>query len=102
MTPFLQKIALLTCFALAGTYAALTFQGPHGIPALKEKRRQIAALQEENATLAAENQRLAQWVEKLDKDSAAQRLEIRKRLKLLQPGETQFMLPDPNPDQSTE
>ena len=59
-----------------------------------EKRRQITAMQEQNATLAADNQRKRERIEKLDKDRAVQELEIRKRLKLLHPGETQFILPD--------
>jgi cell division protein FtsB len=67
-----------------------------------EKRRQIAALQEENATLAADNRRLATWVDKLGKDKAAQRTKVRERLKLLQPGETQFILPEQKPEQKPE
>lgn len=102
MHPLIQRIALLVCFTLVGTYAFVTLEGPHGIPALKEKRRQISALQEENATLAAENQRLSTWVDKLGKDRAAQRLKIRERLKLLQPGETQLMLPNQKPETKSE
>jgi cell division protein FtsB len=102
MHPLIQKAGLFLCFAGMATYAYVTFQGPHGIPALTEKRRQITALQEENATLAADNRRLATWVDKLGKDKSAQRIKVRERLKLLQPGETQFILPDQKPEQKSE
>ena len=75
-------------------YAHVAFRGPNGMPALMEKRQQIMALQEVNATLAAENQRKADRIKKLENDRSAQELEIRKRLKLLHPGETQFILPE--------
>ena len=94
MHPLIQKSCLLVFLAAMGTYAYVTFQGPRGIPTLMEKRRQIKALQEENATLAADNRRLAMSVEKLSKDKAAQRTKIRERLKLLQPGETQLIMPE--------
>ena len=83
--------------AAAFAYALVAFRGPNGVPALMEKRRQITVLQEQNATLAADNQRKRERIEKLDKDRAVQELEIRKRLKLLRPGETQFILPDQKP-----
>ncbi|HYP05476.1 MAG TPA: septum formation initiator family protein [Bryobacteraceae bacterium] len=97
MHPLIQRTALLVCFTLVATYAFVTFQGPHGIAALMEKRRQISALQEENATLAAENERLAVTVDALAKKPSAQKLKIRERLKLIQPGETQLMLPNETP-----
>ena len=62
-----------------------------------KKRQDITVLQEQNATLAAENQRKVERIEKLEHDRAVQELEIRKRLKLLHPGETQFILPDQKP-----
>jgi cell division protein FtsB len=102
MNPLLRKAGVLVGFAVAGTYAYVSLQGPRGIPALMEKRQQIVALQEENATLTAENRRLAESVEKLNKDRAAQRLKIRERLKLLQPNETQFVLPEQKSEPKSE
>jgi cell division protein FtsB len=67
-----------------------------------EKRRQIVALQEQNATLKADNQRLARYVEKLGNDKATQGKKVRERLKLLQPGETQLMLPGKTEQQRSE
>jgi cell division protein FtsB len=102
MHPLIQRAGLFVCFAAVAMYAFVTFQGPHGIPALQEKRRQIVALQEENATLAANNRRLAMTVAKLSTDKAAQGSKVRERLKLLQPGETQFILPEQKPQPKSE
>jgi len=97
MNLLLRKAGFLLICAAAFAYALVTFRGPNGVPALMEKRHQISVLQEQNATLAADNQRKRERIEKLDKDRAVQELEIRKRLKLLHPGETQFILPDQKP-----
>jgi cell division protein FtsB len=97
MNHLLRKAGYLVICVVACAYALVAFRGPNGVPALMEKRRQITELQEQNATLAADNQRKRDRIEKLDKDRAVQELEIRKRLKLLHPGETQFILPDQKP-----
>jgi cell division protein FtsB len=97
MNHLLRKAIYLVICVVACAYALVAFRGPNGVPALMEKRRQITALQEQNATLAADNQRKRDRIEKLDKDRAVQELEIRKRLKLLHPGETQFILPEQKP-----
>jgi cell division protein FtsB len=94
MNLFLRKTGYLVALAIMGAYALVAFRGPNGVPALMEKRRQITVLQEQNATLAAENKRKQDRIEKLEHDRSVQELEIRKRLKLLHPGETQFILPE--------
>ena len=97
MKILLRKTGYLVALAIACAYALVAFRGPNGIPALMEKRRQITSLQELNATLAAENQRKQDRIHKLETDRSVQELEIRKRLKLLHPGETQFILPEQKP-----
>lgn len=99
MNGLLQKTGYVVVLAVIGTYALSAFRGPNGVQALMEKRRQISALQEHNATLAADNQRMADRIEKLKHDRNLQELEIRKRLKLLRPGETQFILPEQKPEE---
>lgn len=94
MNFLLRKAGYLAIAGFAGVCVLAAFRGPNGIPALLEKHRQIQVLQEQNATLAAENQRKAVRIQKLNNDRAVQELEIRKRLKLVRPGETQFILPD--------
>jgi cell division protein FtsB len=94
MKHLLRKTGYLALLAAMGAYALIALRGPNGVPALTEKRRQITIMQEQNANLAAENQRKLERIQKLEHDRSAQELEIRKRLKLLHPGETQFILPD--------
>jgi cell division protein FtsB len=64
-----------------------------------EKRKQIREFQEKNATLSAENQRKRERIQRLKTSRAEQELEIRQKLKMLRPGETQFILPETKPAQ---
>jgi cell division protein FtsB len=69
-------------------------RGPQGIHALQDKRAQIRALEEQNATLARTVEEKKQRIEKLLHDPDTQELEIRKRTKMQRQGDTQFVLPD--------
>lgn len=80
--------ALLVCGLIA-------LRGPQGVPALMEKRKEIRFLQEQNADLSKENEQKRDRIQRLRDSQAEQELEIRKRLKLVRPGETSFILPDP-------
>ena len=79
-------------------YGLVFFFGPQGIQALFEKRREIRDLQEHNATLERENQQRRDRIKRLEESRSEQEMEIRKQLKLLRPGETTFILPDPPKD----
>ena len=72
-------------------------RGPQGISALQEKRREVRALEEENANLTREIELKRARIQKLKTDSSTQELEIRKRLKMQHQGDTQFILPDAKP-----
>lgn len=76
-------------------YGVVALRGPRGIPALFEKRREIRQLEEQNAAIAAEIERRRERIERLRHSGTEQEMEIRKQLKLLRPGETTFILPDP-------
>lgn len=89
-----RRIGMLLVVALAGVYVVTTLRGPQGIPALLEKRHQIRELQEKNANLMQEIQMKRDRLDRLKVSQAEQEQEIRKRLKLLRPGETSFILPD--------
>jgi len=95
-----KKAAMLLAVGLAATYVVTTLRGPQGIPALIEKRREIRDLQEQNANLMQENQMKRERLRRLRESQAEQEEEIRKRLKLLRPGETSFILPDAPKDAS--
>ena len=73
-------------------YAIVTLSGPKGIPALIAKRQQIEQLEKRNAMLAQQNERLREHIQRLADNPAQQDLEIRKRLKLVRPGEKVYLL----------
>ena len=92
-----------TSFTKAGYTAALlgvtafciySLRGPQGIPAWLEKRKEVVTRQEENARLHRENEALRIRIERLEKDRVQQEWEIRKRLKLVHPEETVYILQD--------
>ncbi|MGH9667031.1 MAG: FtsB family cell division protein [Bryobacteraceae bacterium] len=90
----LRPIGYTLAFALVGGYAAVALRGPQGVSALLEKRHEIRQLQEQNADLSRENQLKRERIRKLQGSSNEQELEIRKHLKMLRPGETEFIMPD--------
>jgi cell division protein FtsB len=99
MKALLPKFGALLLLLLVGAYGMMALRGPNGLNALAYKREQIRKMQEDNASLNADNKRKRDRIELLKNDRSAQELAIRERLKLLRKGETQFMLPDgPKPD----
>lgn len=99
----LRPLAAVAALAGLAAYATIMLRGPQGLSALAEKRAQVRALEEENATLARDNDAKRRRIESLKNDRSAQELEIRKRLKLQRPGETSFVLPDdPHPPASPD
>ena len=77
-----------------GAYGWMALRGPQGVQALAEKHRQIRQLEEQNAGMVIENQRRQEHIRLLKESKSEQDMEIRKRLKVLRPGETTFILPD--------
>jgi len=89
-----RRTVFLLIVGVIGVYGYLALRGPQGLPALREKWREIRTLEENNNNLQRENQYRRERIEKLEKNPSAQELEIRKKLKLVRPGETSFILPD--------
>jgi cell division protein FtsB len=79
---------------VAAAYGWMALRGPQGIQALIEKRHEIRELEEQNASMARENERRRERIRRLESSTSEQEMEIRKQLKLLRPGETTFILPD--------
>jgi len=100
MTSSLRRALIVIAFALMGAYALHQLRGPEGLPAVREKWDQIRQLEEQNASLQRENDYRRDRIKKLESSPSEQELEIRKKLKLLRPGETSFILPD-QPKRST-
>jgi cell division protein FtsB len=95
-----RRTVFLLVVAIIGVYGYLALRGPQGLPALQEKWREIRKMEEENANLQRENQYRKDRIRKLEESPSEQELEIRKKLKLVRPGETSFILPDqPKQDQ---
>ena len=95
-----RRVLCLAAFVFVAAYAYVALQGPQGISALQQKRREIRQMEEENANLAREIQYRRDRIKKLQENPEEQELEVRKNLKLLRPGETSFILPErPKADQ---
>jgi cell division protein FtsB len=89
-----RRAILLIVFALIGVFGLAELRGPQGLPALREKWNEIRNLEEENANLQRDNDYRRDRIKKLESNPSEQELEIRKKLKLLRPGETSFILPE--------
>ena len=93
----LTRTGYLGALAIFGLFAFIALRGPQGVPALMEKRKEIRDLQEKNADLSREVQYKRERIQRLRHSQMEQDLEIRERLKLMKPGEKQFVLPDAGP-----
>jgi cell division protein FtsB len=94
MNSSVRRVLILTAFAVVGAYGLAELRGPQGLPALREKWDEIRQFEEENANLQRENDYRRDRIKKLESSPSEQELEIRKKLKLLRPGETSFILPE--------
>jgi cell division protein FtsB len=94
MSSSLGRAALFIVFALVGAFGLAELRGPQGLPALKDRWDEIRQFEEENANLQRENDYRRDRIKKLESSPSEQELEIRKKLKLLRPGETSFILPE--------
>jgi cell division protein FtsB len=95
------RIAYVVVFFLVAGYAVETLRGPKGVHALLDKQDQIQKLEQHNAALAKEVERMRERIKRMDESPAQQELEIRDRLKLVRPGEKVFITGDPaKPDSS--
>jgi cell division protein FtsB len=95
MKKVLSPLVFIVVAAMVATYGYLTLRRPQGIPALQGKWNEIRKMEEENAALQRENDYRRKRIDKLRDNTSEQELEIRKKLKLLRPGETSFILPEP-------
>ncbi|MGP8244645.1 MAG: FtsB family cell division protein [Bryobacteraceae bacterium] len=90
------RIAYVVVFFVVAGYAVETLRGPRGVHALMEKQDQIQKLEQHNAALAKQVERMRERIKRMDDSPAQQELEIRDRLKLVRPGEKVFITGDPS------
>jgi len=95
MKKIVGRLLFVVVMVAVATYSYFTLRKPQGLPALRGKWSEIRQMEEDNAALQRENDYRRKRIENLRSNSAEQELEIRKKLKLLRPGETSFILPDP-------
>jgi cell division protein FtsB len=91
----LIKATYLAAFLAAASYAFFTLRGPHGVPGLLEKQREIHQMEEKNAKLDQEIERMRDRIKRLATSPSDQELEVRQRLKLVKPGEKVFITGKP-------
>ena len=93
MTTVSRRLTYGVAILIAGGFAFAHLRGPNGLTALMEKRREIRALEQENAQLKADNDRRRQRNADLSQNPNTWELEIRKRTEKIKKGETDFKLP---------
>ena len=95
MKASITKVAYVAAFLAVVSYAFVTLRGPHGIAALMQKRHQIQSMEEHNSQLSRENERKRDHIRRLVDNPAEQELEIRERLKLVNPKDKVYIIGDP-------
>ena len=88
------KTAVAALALMTVAYGVSEFRGPNGYAGLLQKREQVRNLEQENAKLRAEIDRLDKRVDRLQHDPAAQELEVRKRLHMVKTGEKVYVIQD--------
>ncbi len=94
MTLSFGKIAIAIVAVAVIAYGVTEVRGPNGYTQLIQKREQLRVLEQENRRLHDDIDRLEKRVGKLKSDTTLQELEVRKRLGLVKPGETVYVLQD--------
>jgi cell division protein FtsB len=92
--PF-TRFGYALAFLAVATYAVSALTGPKGLHALAEKQKQIHVLENQNAELAKENERLREHIDRLGNDPSEQELELRDRYKLANPRDKVYVLGKP-------
>lgn len=95
-----HKVGVVVVLALSSAYVYMALRGPQGFSAVQQKWEEVRRLQLANAALKAEVAQRQERIRRLEESPAEQELEIRKRLKLLKPNETTFIVPPDAEDKS--
>jgi cell division protein FtsB len=88
----LWKIGFAVLFLGCVGYGFVELRGANGVSGLVEKRREVHDLEQQNQLLHKEIEAKKLRIERLRDNPEEQELEIRKRLKLVKPGEKSFIL----------
>ncbi len=85
---------MVAFLAVAG-YAFVTLRGPRGISALVDKQHSIQQMERQNLLLHQEIERRRERINRLIGNPTEQELEIRERLKLVQPRDKVYIIGEP-------
>lgn len=88
------RFAYVIAFLVVTVYAVATLRGPHGVHALVEKQAQIKEVEQRNDRLAHEIERKRDHIKRLTDNQNDQELEIRERLKLVNPTDKVYIIGD--------
>jgi cell division protein FtsB len=86
----LRPLTILAVLTALAAYATITLRGPQGLSALSQKRREIRALEEQNANLRRDIEAKKQRIDRLKNDPGTQEVEVQKHLGKVRPGVTEF------------
>lgn len=88
---YLRPLAAVAALTGLAAYAAIMLRGPQGVSAWSEKRHEIQALEDQNATLQRDIDAKRQRIKRLKHDPTTQELELEK-LGLVHKDDTQFKI----------
>ena len=88
----LWKIGFGGLFLACVAYGLVELRGANGVSGLLEKRREVHELEQQNEKLHKEIEAKKSRIEALRNNPDEQELEIRRRLKLMKPGEKSYIL----------
>lgn len=91
----LVRVAYVVAFLAVAGYAFVTLRGPRGISALVDKQHSIQQMERQNLLLHQEIERRRERINRLIGNPTEQELEIRERLKLVQPRDKVYIIGEP-------
>lgn len=89
--PVRRRITVLVA-VLVAAYAIFALVGPQGVFTLRERFKEVRALQQEVATLESETRQKRGELESLSREEVKQQ-EVQKELNKFKPGTKEFVLP---------
>ena len=95
--PRIRRAALLALAMLSIALIVHEIFGENGYLALRRKRQELQALEEQVQKLQQENQKLEQQIKSLQSDPAAIEKLAREQMRMARPGEIIYVLPEREP-----
>lgn len=94
MNVSIWKVGYTTVLLAGVAYGFTELRGPNGFSGLMEKRREVQEMEKQNERLTRDNELQKNRIRRFQENPEEQELEIRRRLKLVKPGEKSYVLQD--------